>query len=96
MRRLEIDEGDSAVVVCNKNEIERLIIKHNKEHFGKFKSVDLHNEKICSVINDDETRDNILNGYFDRDECNDDDVHQYLLLLKRPNGLMPDNEEEMQ
>ena len=48
------------------------------------------------MINDDETRDNILNGHLQRDECNDDDVHKFVLLLKRPNGLTPDKEEEMQ
>ena len=95
LRKLEIEEGDRVVTVCNKNEIERRIVKHNKEHVSKVKSTDACNDKTYSVINDDETRDNILNGDLRRDKCDDDDVCQFLLLLKRPNGLMPDDEEEM-
>ena len=51
---------------------------------------------FLTAINDDETRDNILNEDLHKDECNNDDVHQFLLLLKRSNGFINDNEEEMQ
>ena len=47
-------------------------------------------------MNEDETKDNSLNRDFHRNECDDDYVHPFLLLLKIPNRLTPDNEEEMQ
>ena len=79
---LEIDEDDRVVTVCNKNEIERLIIKHNKSNFTKVKSTKAHNDKMCSEIKEDEMRDDGLNGEFIRDECDDENVHQFLLLCK--------------
>ena len=40
-------------------------------------------------------RDNILNGELSRYECDDEDMSQFLLLLKISNGLTPVNEEEI-
>ena len=37
LRRLKIEEGDRIVMVCNKKEIERRIINHNKDNFSKAK-----------------------------------------------------------
>ena len=31
-----------------------------------------------------------------REECDDEEVCQFLILLKRPKGLMPDKEDELQ
>ena len=53
----------------------------------------MHNDKTYSVMKEDEMRHNILNGEMNRDECDDEDVYQFLLILKRLNGLTPDNEE---
>ena len=96
LRRLEIKEGDRVVTVCNKNEIEWIIINHNKEHFRKAKGNKVCNYKIFYTMKEDETRHDILNGEFRRDECDNDDVHQFLFLLKIQNWLTPDNEEDMQ
>ena len=48
-----------------------------------------------STIDDDETRDDILNGILHRDECNYYGAHQFLFLLKSLNGLEPDNKEKV-
>ena len=37
-----------------------------------------------------------MNGELNRKECDNEEVCQFLKLLKRPKGLVTDNEEEMQ
>ena len=50
LRRLKIEEGDVIVTVCNKDEIERIIIKHTKEHFSKAKDTKAHNDEMHDVM----------------------------------------------
>ena len=46
--------------------------------------------------NENITRDAIMNGELNRDECDDEDACRFLQLLKRPKGLKPDDEDDMQ
>ena len=73
MRRVEIEKCNRVVTFFNKNEIERRIIKHDKDNFSKVNITDAQNNKMISVIADDETRDNILSGDSHRDKFNDDE-----------------------
>ena len=59
---LEIEEGERIVKIFNKNEIERRIIKNDKEYFSKAKGNDAHNDKTNSAMNEEKPRDNVLNG----------------------------------
>ena len=45
LRKVEVEEGDEIVTVRDKEEIERRITQHNKEHFCKMKST-----KACKDI----------------------------------------------
>ena len=45
--------------------------------------------------NDNGTRDDILNGDLHKDKWNRDDVCKFLLMLKTPSGLMPNDEEDI-
>ena len=96
LRKLEIEEGDEIVTACNKDEIERRIIKHNKENFSKVKGTKAHVDKTHDATKEDDTRDNIMKGDLNREECDNEDVHQFLQLLKIPKSLFPDNEEKNQ
>ena len=71
-------------------------MQHNKEHFSTVKSTKVHNDKMNEVANENKTRDAIMKGELNRDKCDDDDVHQFLQLSKRPKGLTPDNEDDVQ
>ena len=71
-------------------------MKHNKEHFSKVKITKAHDDKTCDVINENNTRDAIMKEKLNRDECDNDDAHQFLQLLKIPKGLIPDNEDDPQ
>ena len=50
LHRIEIEEGCRVVIGCNKNEIERRTIKHNKEYLSKVKSTKAHDDKTCNTI----------------------------------------------
>ena len=45
---------------------------------------------MCKVIHENETRGAIIDGELNRDDCDEEDVRQFLKLLKRPIGLIPD------
>ena len=47
-----------------------------------------------SLINEDKVRDSMFKGELNRDACDEDDVCQFLLSLKWPNGLIADYKEE--
>ena len=96
LRRLEIEERDRVVTVCNKEEIEKKIINHNKEHFSEVKGTTAHDDKIHYRMKEEEMRDTILNGQLNRNKCDDEHVHQFLLLLKSQNELKPDNKDKTQ
>ena len=70
-------------------------MKHSKEHFGKVKSKKAWNYKTHDVMKEDHMRDNIIKGKLNREECNNEEAHRFLKLLKIPKGLDPGNEEEM-
>ena len=48
------------------------------------------------VINGNKIRDAIMNGELKKDGCDKEDVYQFLKLLKRPTGLIPDEEDFME
>ena len=79
-----------------KDDTEHRTIQHNKEHFSKVKITKEHDDKTCQVKNDNKTRDTIMNGELNRIECGEEDVCQFLKLLKRPKDLMLDEEDCMQ
>ena len=70
--------------------------KHNKEHFRKVKRSKAHNDRMCENMNDDATKDKIFKGELMREEFDNEEVHQFLLFLKRRNVLIVDEEDEIQ
>ena len=47
-------------------------------------------------MKENDTRDNAMKEELNREECDNEEVRQFLMLLKRPKGLMPDNKNEIQ
>ena len=47
-------------------------------------------------MDDNATRDKIFKWELIRDDCDDEEMHQFLALLKRINGLMADDDDETQ
>ena len=48
------------------------------------------------MMKENETRNNFMKEELNREECDNEEVHKFLMFLKRPKGLTPDNEEEME
>ena len=73
-----MEEGDEIVTVRNEEKIERMIAQHDQEHFSKVKRTKAHNDKMCKVMNENKTRDVIMKGELNRDECDEEEVCQFL------------------
>ena len=52
-------------------------MQHNKEQFSNVKIKRAHNYKTHESTNGNKTRHVIVKGELNRDECNDDDLHQF-------------------
>ena len=73
-----------------------MIIKHNKEQFSKVKDTKACKDKTCNSMNENTTRDSIMNGDLNREDCDEEEMYEFLRLLKRPKKLIPDDEDYMQ
>ena len=73
----------------------KTLIECNKENFSKVKSPNERNDKMRESANDDWTRNRMFKGELAWEECNDEDVCQFLLLQKTHDGLQEDEEDEM-
>ena len=80
------NKGNDIVAVCNKDEIEWRTTHHNKEHFSKVKSTKACDYKTNDAMKENNTRDAIMKGKLNRNECNDNDACQFLHLLKNRKG----------
>ena len=62
-------------------------MKYNKIHFWKAHQTDVYKDKIYAKLQDNNVRNRILAGELDRSECNNQNINNFLILLKRPNNL---------
>ena len=65
--RLEIGEVDRIITVWDIDEIEWRIIKHNKEHFSKFKGTKAHDDKTYYAMKENDTRDDVMKGELNKE-----------------------------
>ena len=63
--------------------MENRIIQQNKYHHNKVLKTKMYKDKICNRLLENETRDRILNRNLRRDKCKDNNIYDFLLLLKR-------------
>ena len=71
-------------------------MQSNEENFSKVKSVKAHKDKMHKVKNENKTRDGTMKGELNRDECDEEEVCQFLNLSKIPKRLMLDEEDSTQ
>ena len=86
-------EGDETVTVRIKGEVERKIAQRGKEHFSKVKSSKERKDKMHKVVNENETKGATMKWELNRGECDEEEAHQFLKSLKRPDRLTPDEED---
>ena len=78
-----VNENDEVIKECyDRASIEREIAQHNKKHFRQAYSSKAFQDKIYTQLKCDEVRDKILNGAIKREDCDDQDVYDFLKLLK--------------
>jgi hypothetical protein len=78
------NSGNIAETYVNKQEIERELSCYNKQHYQKAFSALICNDKIYNEIKNDSTRNKIINGGIIREECDSDEVYEFLKLLQNP------------
>ena len=62
--------------------IEREIVIYNKKYFRKAYTSNAFKDKIYTQLKCDQIRDKILKGTLEREECDNKDVYDFLVLLK--------------
>ena len=70
----------------DKLSIEQEIAKYNKKHFRKAYSSNAYKDRIYMQLKIDQIRDKILNGELERVSCDNNDVFEFLTLLKKLGG----------
>ena len=93
LKKVEVVVGEETISVRNKEEMESMTTKHDKEHFSKAKDTKAHKDKKHNSMNENKTRDSMMNGDLNREDCDEEEVCEFLRLLKRPKRLMPDEDD---
>ena len=70
----------------DRNSIENEIAEYNKQHFWKAYSSNAFKDKIYSKLKVEQIRDKILNRTLNREECDNDDIYEFMWLLKKLGG----------
>lgn len=83
MKRLQIPSSDGSEdeYVIDREKMENKIMEYNRSHFKKAHNSKVFNDKIYKELRNDNVRDKILNGTLQREECDDDNVYEFLKLL---------------
>ena len=78
-------DSDNRIIELYKtrNKIEGAIMEFNKEHYQQAHNTEVCNDKICNHLKAHSIRDRILKGELIRYECDSQNVHEFLQLLKQ-------------
>ena len=75
--------------------IEEETSKFNTKYFTKVHDAIEHRDNTCKKLRKNCVRDRMLKGQLNREECDDEKVHEFLKLLKRPTEDRRDQEEKI-
>ena len=65
-----------------KEHIEQAIADYNTTHYSQALNTPMHQDRIYPKLQQDETRNTILDGTLGRENCDNEDIYQFLKLLK--------------
>ena len=90
MKRVKIvNDCNEVIRECqDRRKIEEEIAKYNKKHYRQAFESRAYQDKLYAVLKHDNIRNKILKGSLRREECNDDDVYEFMSLLKRKGGYV--------
>ena len=74
--------GEVIQIAHDKNSIEKMVIKHNTNHFKQALQSDLCRDKIFPKLSNDSTQQSVISGKLGEDECTNRDVYEFITLLK--------------
>ena len=84
IRVYEKDNNNKIIKTCiGKEDIVNAIMKYNKAHFKKACESKVYQDKIYFRLQDDEIRDKMLIERLAQEECNNEEVYDFLKLLKK-------------
>ena len=79
----EVNQNNEIIQTHTEKEaIEQIIFNHNKNHYREACNTPMYKDKIYQKLQQDDTRDTILDGNLDPSECDNEDVYKFLSLLK--------------
>ena len=86
LKKLHIVNENEQIIntLMNKEKIEEAISQHNTSHYQQAMQTPIYQDQIYHKLQDDEVRNDILDGNLQRSQCDDKDVYQFLTLLKQP------------
>ena len=76
------DENGNKKPILDRSFIEDKLIETNKRHFQQAKSATTCKDKMHNKLTTESVRNKILNGTLRRSECDTDELHAFLKLLK--------------
>ena len=82
--RIESEAGVIEQEIYDREEIEDVLINHNRNHFRQALSTIAYKDKIYTKLEQDGMRNKILSGDLDIEDCSFDDVYKFLQLLANP------------
>jgi len=86
LKKLHIINENEQIIntLVNKEKIEEAISQHNTSHYKQAMQTTMYQDQIYNKLQDNEVRNDILDGNLQRSQCDDEDVYQFLTLLKQP------------
>ena len=70
-------------------------MEYNRENFQQAYQTKVYNDKIYNELKEDRVRNRILKGQLRREDCDDEDVFEFLSLLKQLENWEQKNEFQL-
>ena len=87
-----MNNDGSKSILCERNKVEVALINQSLMYFRKAMKTKAYQDKIYTQLKKNQVWDRIINCQLRRDECDSEDVYNFLSLLQRNNGIINQNE----
>ena len=85
LKRVHEENSDAQIIKTHmgKENIKKAIIEHNCQHFTKAHQSKVYQDKTCKEFQNNRIRKKISHSDLREDACNNEEVHEFLSLLKK-------------
>jgi len=89
LRRLHKTNNNNEIVesYVDRLTIEKELVEHNKDHFTKAHATEIYRDRIYQKLGEEKVRDRILKGDLTREECDHENIFEFLKLLKQTSRI---------